>query len=1075
MRASVIVGIAVITIALGIAPLFGAFNTGDILGQVLDPSGAVVPNTRIAVTSQETGERRELQTDGIGRFAVNQLKIGAYRAQAEAFGFRVAVTTVAIRSGEVAVVTLRLELGEVTETVNAVDALTPLNAVRAQQQMSIGDQLAEDLPVNRNPIQFATLSPGVVPVAANNPFLSSAGYNSNGGRGRGNNLTIDSINANDVQTTGSTGLGSLSFAAIKEVKVITHNFDAEFGRNGNSQLQFITRSGTNNFHGEAYEFLQNDKLNARDFFDRTGQPAITRVNQFGYTVGGPIRRNRTHFFQAYEGFQRRGAGATRIALVPSPAMLAEVRDPAARQLLDQYQLPAATSSTATSGQVEQSATNLRKAFLFSLRVDHQIGDRDSLMVRYGHSQLTSISSSNTFINTNLANFGIAATDGPRNLGLAETHLFSPTIVNEFRFAVSRSAPVFPLVTTVPLGPRVIFQNGQVSTFGAWESAPQGRVQNVFQYSDTVTWFHGAHNVKAGADLYRYQANSSMDSLQRPRFMFANWSDFANGLPSIYQQFFGSSDRGHRITTHFYFLQDDWKIRRNLTLSLGLRTEVAGGVGEVNGLISNLDLNCHDSLGAAGTGPLGCFSTGRPSFHTNVNWGPRLGFSWNPRGDGKTVVRGGYGIAYDFLYLNPIVNARFLPPFIYSATLSGAGAFTGDNSFARLVAGTAPIQQQGQQASGRLDTTLLNYGTVNPAIDENLRNPQVQQWSLSLERRLGSQLVLRAAYVGSKGNYLQRSHQINLVQDSRAAPATSLADETARLASFLAVNTARSGTPTRPSDRFDPRFNDVALLDSSANSNYHSLQLTVQKQFDHGYYVQASYTFSKSIDDVSDALNVLANDDSGQQNPRNNRDNRAVSEFDIPQRLVIAHYWEPPWGRHLSHPAAHWLAQGWGVSGVSTFQSGFPATFDSGTRRGIAPLTLAGGANLARVNTSGPFGFNPLPAGSAGSPAGLNTDPIQPISAYAASLGLSQPLIGNFGSLGRNAVRLNGAVNFDWALYKNTQLTERFRLQLRGEFYNLFNNTSFGGPTLNIGAATFGQYTRTDNLQRFVQLGARVVF
>jgi hypothetical protein len=1075
MRVSVIGCLLITLITAWLGPLRAAFNTGDIRGQVHDPTGAVIPDARITVTSQETGERRVLGSDGEGRFAANQLKIGAYEIRAEALGFRTGVAPVAVRSGEFTAVSIRLEVGEITETVTVTDAASPLHTGKAQLQTSYGESLLADLPVNRNHLQFATLSPGVTPVSANNTFLSTAAYNTHGGRGRANNITLDYINANDIQTAGAAGLGSLSFAALKEVKLITHNFDAEFGRNASSQLQLISKSGTNELRGEAYEFLQNNRLNARDFFDRSGQPAVTRLNQFGYTVGGPVRRNRTHFFHAYEGFQRRGAGATRIAQVPSPAMLAEVRDPTSRALLKQYQLPAATQVGVSSGQVEQSASNLRQAFLLSFRGDHQLSDRDTLTARYGHSQLTSISTGNTFAGgANLTNFGIKTTDGPHNFGLTETRVFSAALVNEFRFAFGRSAPQFPLETTVPVGPRIMFQNLQVSHFGQWEGAPQGRVQNTFQYSNTLAWFRGAHNLKLGTDIYRYQANSYIDALQRPRFQFANWPDFADGRPTVYQQNFGSSMRGHRMTNHAYFLQNDWKIHRDLTLNLGVRTEVAGGVREVNGLISNLDLHCREPLGAAGPGPLGCFSVGRPTHDTNLNFGPRFGLAWDLDG-GATVIRGGYGITYDFLYLNPIVNGRFLPPFIVTATLTGAESFTGENSFARLVAGTALIQQQGQAASGRLDPTLLNYGSVNPAIDRNLRNPQVQQWNLSLERRLGSSIRLRAGYVGSKANYLQRSHQLNLVHDVRAAPAASLADETARLADFAAVNRDRSGGATRLSNRLDPRFNEVVLLDSSANSNYHGFQLTAEKTFDRGYQLRLAYTVSKSIDDVSDALNVLVNDDSGQQNPRDNRDNRAVSQFDVPQRLVITHYWEPPWLRAFRHPVARVLAQGWGFSGISVFQAGFPATFDSGTRRGIFPLSLTGGANVVRVNAGGSVDFQPAPAGRAGAPGGLNNDAVQPISAYAAQLGLSQPLIGNFGALGRNAVRLNGMVNFDWAVYKVTSLTENVRLQLRGEFYNLFNNTSFSGVQLNITNPAFGQYTRTENNQRFVQVGARVIF
>jgi hypothetical protein len=485
------------------------------------------------------------------------------------------------------------------------------------------------------------------------------------------------------------------------------------------------------------------------------------------------------------------------------------------------------------------------------------------------------------------------------------------------------------------------------------------------------------------------------------------------------------------------------------------------VTEVNGLISNLDLGCREAQGAGGAGPFGCFSVGKPSYNANVNWGPRVGFAWNPRGNSRTVVRGGYGIAYDFIFLNPITNQRFLPPFIITGNMSGTQSFTGSNSFAAIIAGNSLVQQQTRASVGRINPSVTNYGSVTPAIDQSLRNPQVQQWNIGVQREVFRGVVLKASYVGTKGNYLQRSRPINLVNDPRAAAATSLADETARLAGFQAANVGRNAPATGQSNRIDPRFNDITLLDSSSNSNYHALEFLAYKAFRQGYFLQVAYTASKSIDDVSDALGVLVNDSSGQQNPRNNRDNRAVSQFDIPQRLVISHVWEPVWARSVSSRLWRRFLDGWGFSGISSFQSGFPATFEAGVRRGIAPLSLTGGANTTRVNARGALNFQPQPSGRDGAPNTLNADSVQRISAYAENLGLSQPLLGNFGTLGRNVVRLNGTTLFNWNVYKNTSISERVKIQIRAEFYNAFNNTSFSGVQLNIGSPQFGQYSRTE--------------
>ena len=606
--------------------------TGDVAGIVTDASGAVVPAAQIRLTNRATGEARVQSSDDAGRFAFNQLKIGPYELRTEASGFRQQTTLLVVRSGETTSVNMQLEVGIFSDAVQVTGAVSPVDAADSQIQISIDGRNTAVLPVSRNPILLAATAPGVIPITPNNPQLNSGNFNANGGRGRANNITIDNITATDISITGNGGsnISPLNFAEIQEVKLITNNFSAEYGRNSSSQLQFITRSGTNQFHGEAWDFLKNTVLNARDFFDRTGAATVTKRNQFGYALGGPIKRNKTQFFTSFEDTQLRGLGTARIAQVPTPAMVAQVTDPTSKKLLDQYKLP-----VSDSGQAAQSAPNLTKAFQFSFRLDHQFSERDTLNARYAHFQQEGVSSSIAFYLTNLANFGARSISGPRNFNLAETHIFSPTVVNEFRFGYGRSSPYFIPDSTVPLGPQIGFSNSQVDRFGEAPIFPQGRVQNSFEYSDTVSVFRGAHNLKLGADVYRYQLNSSADTSTRGVFTFGTWADFAAGAPSAYTQRMGTSVRGHRVTNQFYFIQDDWRVSRTLTLNIGLRSEVAGSVTEVNGLTSNLDFNCQAPIGAAGPGPLGCFVIGQPSNQTSVNWAPRAGFAWSPFGNSRT--------------------------------------------------------------------------------------------------------------------------------------------------------------------------------------------------------------------------------------------------------------------------------------------------------------------------------------------------------------------------------------------------------------------------------------------------------
>jgi hypothetical protein len=1063
-------------LAAAFASVLPAQITGNVKGTVVDATQSSVASAQLTITSAETGESRQQTGDGEGRFAFNQLKIGTYTVKAEAPGFRTVETQAVVKAGETADVTFTLELGQITESISVNDVVSALDTTNAQVQQAIESRQVAEIPVLRDPLRFAATTAGVVPVNNNNTFLGQGSFNSNGGRGRGNNITVDNIIATDLSTTGNGGsqLGPLAFSQIAEVQVITNNFNAEYGRNSSAQLMFITKSGTNDFHGEVYDFLKNNDLNARAFFDRSGLADIVHQNQFGYALGGPIRKNKTHFFTTYEGTQLRGAGGTRIANVPTPAMLALVTDPTSQKVLDTYKLPAAQSIGPNNGQVQQSGSNFQKAFQVSFRVDQQFSEKDTLTARYGHYQSSSSSPGNTFISTNLANFGLGSVNGPREFSLSETHLFSPTVVNEFRAAYGRSSPTFGFVTTAPIGlPRFQFANNQVDQFGHYNGGPQGRVQNTYQYSDTISIVKRAHNIKAGVDVLRYQLNSFVDSTTRGFFLFDDWASFAAGQPTQYTQSFGSTLRGNRETNVFTFVQDDWKVTRKLTLNLGFRLEYAGPVSEVNGIISNLDPRCTDAMGAAGTGPLGCLTLHKPVGQANYNPGPRVGFAWNVAP--KTVIRGGYGIAYDFNYLNPVGNIRTLPPFVQTLQITSKSSFTGANSYANLVAGTAALQTTTAALVGNFNPTQTNFGALGTVIDPHYKNPQAQQWSLGIEREVAQGVVLKASYVGTKTNYLQRTYPLNLINPALISPATSLADETSKLSTYLALNAQSTATPAGSSDRIDPRFNDVRLVDSGANSNYHGFEFNATKRFTSGYSVQGSYTLGKSIDDTSDALGVLINDSYVQQNPHDTRSNRGPSQFDIRQRAVITHVYELPFGKNTANPVVKRLIGGWGFSGITSFRTGFPVTFDGPARRGVSILTLTGtSTSPVRPNTSGAFTFNPMPAGSAGAPSGLTTD-VAPISAYAASLGLSQPLIGNYGNLGRNVTRLNGQSTFDWSFYKNTAIKERFNLQFRAEMYNIFNTPTFQQVNRTITSPSFGQYTDTALDSRNMQMALRLVF
>ena len=1068
--------------------------TGSLRGTVSDPSGAAVPKATVTLTNLETRQARTQSANAGGEFTFELLPIGNYEIKAEAPGFATAVTQAPVRTGEIQFVPLKMEVGQVSQTVEVSGAASQVDTENAQLQTSISGQAIQEIPVGRNLNFLALTAPGVAPVpgvttqGSTNPFLGSGSFNVNGGRRSGDNITVDGITATDVTVTGTGGpLGPLNFSSVKEVKVITNNFDAEYGRNSSAQVLYITKSGTNDLHGEAYEYLENNLLNARPFFDTTGNANIVRQNTYGFEVGGPVYipkllngRNKFFWHTDYEGFKLRGAGQTVIAHVPTPAQLSSITDPTSLALAKQYQIP-----TSPTGILNESAPSTTNTYEFSVRGDAVLSSKDTLWARYAIYNSAANSSGLTFITSALPYFGASSTNHPRQATLGETHVFGSSAVNEFRFGFGQSLPAFPIQTPYTLGPQINFLDQGVTSVGVWAGLPQGREQRTYQYTDNFTISHGSHIIKTGFEWYHLEADSTFDNNIRSTLSFANWAAFAAGQPTTFSQNFGNSFRQNRVENAFWFVQDDWKVTRRLTVNLGLRMEYAGGPTEAAGQISNLDFTNHTAFGAAGAGPLGLLTTGQPSFHSNINPGPRFGFAYKLTDDAKTVIRGGYGIAYDFVFLNPITNQRFLPPLIYSGSLNGAASFTGGNTYANLVAGTSALQSSLRSSVGQLNPTFLNFGSISPAVDQNLDNPQVQQWSLGVERELSGNVVVQASYVGTKGTYLSRTRPINLIANP-PAPATSYADEQARLGQFTSALAGLSPSPSAYSNRFDPRYTFVNLLESSANSSYNALQLQAEKRFSRDYMVSVSYTWAHSIDDVSDPLGVVVNDSAAQQDPYNNRNNRASSGFDIRHTIAVTHTWEMPFFRRSSNRLLRGGLGGWSFSGISSYHTGLPLTVTAGpTLGGMAdPVQYLGNGPNIFVDRPDVVGslqnFNPVPTGSAGQPTGTSVVNGVRVSNYAQTLGLSQPLIGNFGTLGRNMLRVNGIVNFDWNIYKNFHFSERANFQIRGEFYNMFNNVAFlnmGSPNslTPITAPTFGQYTQVAQNPRTIQVAARIVF
>lgn len=1027
--------------------------TGDLVIRVTDPTDAVISGAKVSVKSVAQGSNRDLVTDSQGFARFSLLNIGEYIVRVESQGFSIVTTKATVNTGQVRELKTVLEVSSTRQEVVVEESVVSINTTNAQMQSSVDSKAITQLALPNGVLSLAGTTPGVIPVSARNPFLGQGSYNSNGGRGRGNNITIDNANATDVSTTGGAGLGTVPLDAIKEITVISNNFSAEFGRNASSQFQLITKSGTNQFHGSAAHFLRNDQLNARDYFDRTGKAAILRDNNWFVTGGGRIIKDKLFFFGTYEQQKVRGAGGTRIGNVATNAQVSGITNAASRQLFTAVQGVASDSGT-----VSNAAPLGSNSIAYSGKVDWNISSRDILSGRYGYQKTDNRSPGLTFIASNLPTNGASSTNKPQNVTLNYTRVQNASMVINNVASFGRVLPNFtPLVNIT--APTVQFQNG-LSELGTWNGLPQGRTQNVYNNLTTVTKTSGNHTLKFGYNIERIQANSVFDSNVRGTFVFANFETFQAGTPVQYTQRFGGSIRGNRVWNHGLFFQDDWRVSRTLTLNLGLRTEVAGGVSEVNNLLSNLNLDRQQALGGAGTGALGTIVAGGKAFNNNTNWGPRFGFAWNPKG-GKWSVRGGYSMTYDFIFLNPITNLRFSPPFMYNFSTT---VFTGSNSIANLLAGTSEFQQIGKATVGNFGTTVRNFGGIAP-VDFAMKNPQVQQYSLNIERQLGNGFLARVGYVGTKGNFLQRARPLNYTQPGLVVPATSLEDEQARLTTYRSINAGLNAPPTGQTNRIDPRFTTVTLNESSANSNFHSFQAFLARSFRSGLGFTASYTLAKSIDDVSDVLGVLAADTPAQQNPFNNRDNRAASAFDVRQRLVITHNYSLPKFDRFNQFAKQVLG-GWSLNGIFQMQGGSPVNLVSGARLALPDPLLLGGNGAVRPNLTGPLNLTFVP----------NPGTIAAADFKTTNSGLSQPLIGNFGTLGRNVIRANGLTQYDMTLQKNIQIRERYTVQLQSQFANLFNNTSFSRPGASLAAPqTFGYYQDTDTNSRVITMVLRFIF
>jgi len=1086
--------------------------TGSIRGTVSDPSGAVVRVATVTAKQIETGLTRVTVTDRNGEYVLVELPIGHYQLEVQAKGFEAYLQEgISLDVNQNATVSIHLKLGSETQQVEVSANATLVQTAVSSLGQTVMDREILDLPLDgRNFSQLGLLQPGVVPLTpglleAGGPARQSQGYAVDGQRPESNNFLIDG--ADNVSSVDGGFVLKPPIDAIAEFKILTHNANAEFGRNTGSTTNIVTRSGSNSFHGAAWEFLRNDAMDSSDYFTKSVQPL--KQNQFGATFGGPILRDKTFFFGYYEGFRNR-QGETVPATVPSLAErqgnfaelctsgftngLCNDPNPADGQQLYNFLTGAPVPNNQLTS-IDPTAKNILPFFplpnsgpngfiatqtlsenndQFGLRFDHYLSRVDTLNFRYMYSSGPTTDPLSP-VGANVPGFPVGEDDRAQNFVAQETHVFSPNTIGVARFSYLRNKFLLdehlnhqspsdlgfqydPTLASAA-GPPFI-QVGGYASVGDPITGPRNTFQNTFDGSGSLSWIHGRHELKFGGGYRRDQINALQGIASNGFFVFSTFpysdgfASFLSGQPVVFLQGGGDFSREIRDRAFDAYAQDNYKITSNLTLNLGLRYELPLPATEnknrmnlfVPGAKSKVIPNA--PVGLLYPGDLGVPAGLIPAQKTA--FAPRVGFAWDPRGDAKTVVSAAYGIFYEPYYTGeggPLQDPVSAPPYLKTQQISFPV-----NSFANPFYSPDPFAQPFPKPM-----TLL-------VLSRSLHLPYAQDWNLNVQRSFGSDWLFQVGYVGTTGVRLPR-----FIEGNPAVFVPGLDSSGNPISTENNVNQRRLYSECTLAQPNDCVYSSVGEIASIANSSYNALQTSLRKRFSHGLSFLASYTWSHSIDDVSSfnitgsASQPVAGENDLAQNPFDLAAERGPSMFDSRNRFVLSYQWSLPFLQHSNDWYGRILGN-WQLNGIFTAMSGTPFTvFDSNdvSLQGQAPEISGFSSNRPDVignPNSGP----------------RTTAEWFDVSAFRK---LAPDPLGRFqvfGDEGRNAVEGPGYVNWDFSVFKNIRVTESKELQFRGELFNLLNHTNFRLPVSDIESPTFGQI-QSDVGPRVIQVALKFLF
>ncbi len=999
--------------------------------------------------------------------------------------------------GQQAIVNFSLQVGSITEEV-VVTGEAPLVNTTSSTLASVIDQVQmSDLPLNsRDLTQLSLLSPGIQRVRASisgGVIQGAAGIRVSIGGARiySTGFLLDGSDVTDVSRgIGPGGAAGTLFGVetVKEFQVITNNFSAEYSRFVGGVMSMVTKSGTNDVHGSLFYFHRNDNLDARNFFDRGDSPPEFRRHQLGATIGGPIIKDKTLGFFSWEGF-RQDQGFSLLNIVPTVASkqgffprdagggcasvgfgavenVAQDRcevpiNPDAQPFIDLYPDPNGADLDEQSAEFFGAPGGPVNEDFFTGRIDHSFSDSDSFFGRYP-IQDGDRASPRDGTGSFLPHAATVLSNRNQYVTLEWKHIVSPTTINTVRVSFTRnswnenpekcgSLLSFSFFNDACMGQLEL--RGPFNTLGLWV---EGRnVSNAYIYADDLTMTRGRHDLRMGVTVSRYQTNDFIFGNRGGEWRFGgDVKRLLTGAPTVwFGHVTGSIGiRGVRETTFGVYLQDDFKWRPNFTLNLGIRYDWAGVPTEVNGLLGNLRNPLTDTAAD--------IFVGEPYFKNpqGRNFGPRIGWAWDPSGDGKTSVRGGFGVFFETIlpyhYANQI---RRSPPFAKTA----------------FVAGPAPAAAFPGPPPEALLPSTLSFQVA----EFEQKQPYTMQWNFTLQREVLSDITFTASYVGSKGTHLQAQRMVNsavpeVLPDGR--------------------NLWRSGLPRR-----NTNFTDLDYWEYSTDSAYHGLQLSGRKRFGAGVQFQASYTFGRSIDSNS-RVNFSDIQDNFSKFPTDNfalkSVNRGLSDHDIRHNFTFNYVYEFP--VQGLDGAARALLQGWQMNGILSLSTGGPLT-----------VLLGIPGDWDRDRESSVLAQRPSVA-SGGKTSPVNGDGRNPSQYFDPNAFVLHDR-GFHGNLGRNTLIGPGVATFDFSLFKNTAVAEGVNLQFRAEFFNLFNRANFaspgrgamgvfnGGTTTPVDCSVFGaapgpgcdqlvpggaiinpiagRIDKTNTTSRQIQLGLRLTF